>query len=120
MRGSFPSGHGAAEVAYVFGASQEAPALFLPLGGAAMLAHWSLVRAGKHYVSDMLMGGFLGLGIAMFGDLLLPAPGWRKLFWPAVLRACFPLLARQSLYGKVGHREVAEVVGDQHRPVVRV
>lgn len=83
VRGSFPSGHGAAEVAYVFGASQEAPALFLPLGAAAMLAHWSLVRAGKHYVSDLLVGGSLGLGVALLSELLRPAPGWRRLTVPA-------------------------------------
>lgn len=61
MRGSFPSGHGAAEVAYVFGASQEAPGAFVPLGTMALLAHWSLVRTGKHYLSDMLVGGTMGL-----------------------------------------------------------
>ena len=52
IRGSFPSGHNAAEVAYVFGASLEAPIVFLPLGTMALLGHLSLVKAGKHYVSD--------------------------------------------------------------------
>jgi membrane-associated phospholipid phosphatase len=37
VRGAFPSGHAAAEVAYVFGASLEAPAAFLPLGVMALL-----------------------------------------------------------------------------------
>jgi len=73
LRGSFPSGHGAAEVAYVFGASQEAPLLFGPLGAAAALAHWSLVRAGKHYVSDFAVGGTIGLLIA-FAALRLRPP----------------------------------------------
>lgn len=62
-RGSFPSGHNAAEVAYVFGASQEAPLIFVPLTAMALLGHWSLIRAGKHYVSDSVVGGFIGLAV---------------------------------------------------------
>lgn len=64
-RGAFPSGHAAAEVAYVFGAALEAPIVFLPLGTMAMLAHLSLVKEGKHYISDTLVGGILGLGVVV-------------------------------------------------------
>lgn len=71
LRGAFPSGHAAAEVAYVFGAALEAPATFLPLGTMALLAHLSLVRAGKHYISDTLVGGFIGLGV-----VALTAQAW--------------------------------------------
>ncbi len=71
-RGSFPSGHNAAEVAYVFGAAQEAPAAFIPLSAAALVGHWSLVRAGKHYVSDTLVGGMLGLGVAAMAARVSP------------------------------------------------
>jgi membrane-associated phospholipid phosphatase len=71
VRGSFPSGHNAAEVAYVFGASLEAPVAFLPLGTMALLAHLSLVKAGKHYVSDTIVGGFIGLAVAV-----LTAKAW--------------------------------------------
>ena len=60
-RGAFPSGHAAAEVAYVFGASLEAPVAFLPLGTMALLAHLSLIKDGKHYISDTLVGGTIGL-----------------------------------------------------------
>lgn len=74
LRGSFPSGHGAAEVGYVFGASQEEPLLLLPLGTAAALAHWSLVRAGKHYVTDFLVGGTMGLVIAFAALRIKPPP----------------------------------------------
>jgi membrane-associated phospholipid phosphatase len=63
IRGAFPSGHAAAEVAYVFGASLEAPIAFLPLGTMALLAHLSLVKAGKHYISDTLVGGMIGLAV---------------------------------------------------------
>jgi membrane-associated phospholipid phosphatase len=72
VRGAFPSGHASAEVAYVFGASLEAPATFLPLGAMALIAHMSLVRAGKHYISDTLVGGTIGLGV-----VALTAVAWR-------------------------------------------
>ena len=71
IRGSFPSGHNAAEVAYVFGASLEAPIVFLPLGTMALLGHLSLVKAGKHYVSDTIVGGIIGLAVAV-----LTAKAW--------------------------------------------
>ena len=71
IRGSFPSGHNAAEVAYVFGASLEAPIVFFPLGTMALLGHLSLVKAGKHYVSDTIVGGIIGLAVAV-----LTAKAW--------------------------------------------
>jgi membrane-associated phospholipid phosphatase len=71
IRGAFPSGHAAAEVAYVFGASLEAPIAFLPLGTMALLAHLSLVKAGKHYISDTLVGGMIGLAV-----VALTAKAW--------------------------------------------
>lgn len=63
VRGSFPSGHGAAEIAYVFGAGQEIHPIGLRLGTVAMLGHWGLVRAGKHYRSDMVGGKAIGLAV---------------------------------------------------------
>ncbi len=71
-RGSFPSGHNAAEVAYVFGAAQEAPAAFVPLAALALVGHWSLVRAGKHFVSDTLVGGTMGLAVAAVAAKVWP------------------------------------------------
>lgn len=62
-RSAFPSGHGAAEVAFAFAAAREAPVLILPIGALALLAHWALVRESKHYISDMLAGGIIGLAI---------------------------------------------------------
>ena len=62
---SFPSGHGATHVALVFSASQELPAVFPPLAVTALAAHWSIVRTGGHYLSDVMLGGFLGLGVAL-------------------------------------------------------
>ena len=82
IRGAFPSGHAAAEVAYVFGASLEAPIVFLPLGTMALLAHLSLVKAGKHYVSDTLVGGIIGLGV-----VALTAKAWSPQTGPGPHRA---------------------------------
>ena len=70
-RSAFPSGHGASEVAFAFAAAREAPLLMIPIGSLAMLAHWSLVRTGRHYVFDMLVGGTIGLGIVALSAKLL-------------------------------------------------
>ena len=61
---SFPSGHAATDLAFVLGASQELPALFLPLSVATLGAHWSLVRSRGHYPSDVLAGGLLAFLVA--------------------------------------------------------
>ncbi|MGI8425508.1 MAG: phosphatase PAP2 family protein [Actinomycetota bacterium] len=86
--GAFPSGHSAAETAYVLGASQEMPKAFLPLGTAAMLGHWALVRARKHYDSDVIAGAAIGAGVAL---------GMAKL-WPAARATVgpFPDLRKSS------------------------
>lgn len=62
---SFPSGHSAGDVAFVFGASQELPKLFVPLALVATAGHWALLRKKAHYPSDIVAGGFLGLGVAL-------------------------------------------------------
>ncbi|HEY8201694.1 MAG TPA: hypothetical protein VII47_10095 [Actinomycetota bacterium] len=49
----------------------RAPPLIVPIGALAMLAHWSLVRTSKHYISDMLASGTIGLGIAALSAKLL-------------------------------------------------
>ena len=61
---SFPSGHTASDSAFVFSVAQELPLLAIPLAVAATAAHWSLIRSGKHHVSDVLAGGAIGLGVA--------------------------------------------------------
>ncbi len=78
IRGSFPSGHACAEVAFVFGAAQEAPLAFIPFGTMAMLAHLSLTRDGKHYVTDTLVGGTLGVLIAAYAGRRWPTDVTRR------------------------------------------
>ena len=65
LTSSFPSGHAATDVAFVFGVTQELPVLFLPLGAMALAAHWSLVRTRGHYAGDVLFGGVLGIGVVL-------------------------------------------------------
>jgi membrane-associated phospholipid phosphatase len=69
---SFPSGHAASDLAFALGASQEVPLLFLPLSGATMAVHWSLVRKRAHYPSDVLAGGVLGIAVALAAWKLWP------------------------------------------------
>ena len=64
LTSSFPSGHAASDAAFCFGAAQELPWLILPLGGMAMLAHWSIVRSGQHHLTDVLAAGFVGAASA--------------------------------------------------------
>lgn len=71
---SFPSGHTATDLAFVFAVAQELPALFIPLAGATTAAHWSMVRSRGHYPSDVLVGGAVGIAVAVTAWRLWP-PG---------------------------------------------
>jgi membrane-associated phospholipid phosphatase len=65
LTSSFPSGHAATDLAFVFGVSQRVPALFPPLAACTLAAHWSLVRTRAHYLTDILAGGALGIAVAL-------------------------------------------------------
>lgn len=71
---SFPSGHTATDLAFSLGVAQEIPVLFIPLTAATMAAHWSMVRSRGHYPSDVLVGGVVGIGVAVAAWRLWP-PG---------------------------------------------
>lgn len=73
LTSSFPSGHAATDLAFVFGVSQRVPALFLPLATSTFAAHWSLVRTRAHRVSDILAGGAVGIAVAVVVGALWPA-----------------------------------------------
>lgn len=62
---SFPSGHAASDLAFVFGAAQELPVAFVPLSACTLAVHWSLVRRRAHYPSDVIAGGALGIAVAL-------------------------------------------------------
>jgi undecaprenyl-diphosphatase len=72
LTSSFPSGHAATDLAFVFGVSQRMPALFLPRAGCTFAAHWSLVRSRAHHLTDILAGGALGIGVAVTVGALWP------------------------------------------------
>lgn len=69
---SFPSGHTASDLGFVFGASQEAPLLFAPLSAATVASHWSLIRSRKHYPSDVVAGGAIALVVTAAAWKLRP------------------------------------------------
>ena len=62
---SFPSGHAASDLAFAFGAAQELPVALAPLSACTMAVHWSLVRKRAHYPSDVVVGGALGIAVAL-------------------------------------------------------
>lgn len=72
---SFPSGHAATDLAFIFGVSQRMPALFPPLAAATIAAHWSLVRTRAHHATDILAGGALGIAVAVAVGVLWPNEG---------------------------------------------
>jgi undecaprenyl-diphosphatase len=83
LTSSFPSGHTASDLAFVFGVAQELPLLVIPLAGATTAGHWSLIRSGKHHPSDVFAGGVLGLGVAYIMGKSWPtqtSPRWMR--WP--------------------------------------
>ncbi len=69
---SFPSGHTATDLAFVFGASQELPPLMLPLSAATLGSHWSLMRSRRHYPSDVVAGGAIAFAVAAAAWWLRP------------------------------------------------
>lgn len=74
---SFPSGHTATDLAFSLAVAQEVPGLLLPLTGATTAAHWSMVRSRGHYPSDVLVGGAVGIAVALAAWRLWP-PGDRS------------------------------------------
>ena len=69
---SFPSGHAAADLAFVFGAAQELPLSFVPLSCATLAVHWSLIRKRAHYPSDVVVGGALGIAVSLASRKVWP------------------------------------------------
>jgi membrane-associated phospholipid phosphatase len=72
---SFPSGHAAADLAFVFGAAQELPLAFVPLSACSLAVHWALIRKRSHYPTDVLAGGALGIAVALAMGKLWPPSG---------------------------------------------
>ena len=69
---SFPSGHTATDLAFSLAAAQEIPGLLVPLTGATMAAHWSMIRSRGHFPSDVLAGGIVAVVVALAARALWP------------------------------------------------
>jgi membrane-associated phospholipid phosphatase len=72
LTSSFPSGHAATDLAFIFGVSQRLPWLFPPLAATTITAHWSLVRTRAHHLTDVLAGGAIGIGVAVAVGMFWP------------------------------------------------
>jgi undecaprenyl-diphosphatase len=70
---SFPSGHTASELAFALGAAQEVPLLFLPLYAATFASEWSLIRSRSHYLSDVIAGAAIAIGVAVVASKVWPS-----------------------------------------------
>ena len=64
LTSSFPSGHTASDLSFLFGAAQELPASAVPLSLATLGSHWSLLRTRQHYPSDIVAGGAIALAVS--------------------------------------------------------
>ncbi len=74
LTSSFPSGHTATDLGFMFGAAQELPWLLAPLSFVTLGSHWSLLRSREHYPSDVAAGGAIAFAVAAAAWKLRP-PG---------------------------------------------
>ena len=72
LSSSFPSGHTASDLGFMFGAAQELPVLLIPLSLGTLGSHWSLLRTRKHYPSDIIAGGAIALAVSAAAWKLRP------------------------------------------------
>jgi membrane-associated phospholipid phosphatase len=72
LTSSFPSGHTATDLGFMFGAAQELPLVLIPLSIGTLGSHWSLLRARKHYPSDIIAGGAIALAVSATAWKLRP------------------------------------------------
>jgi membrane-associated phospholipid phosphatase len=61
---SFPSGHSAAAFSFATGVGHVLPPTPIPLRGLAALVAYSRVRAGVHYLGDVVAGALMGTVLA--------------------------------------------------------
>jgi membrane-associated phospholipid phosphatase len=86
LTSSFPSGHTASDLSFMFGAAQELPVLLIPLTMGTLASHWSLLRTRKHYPSDVVGGGAIALAVTAAAWWLRPPQSMA----PRAERDCSP------------------------------
>ncbi|MCA1701305.1 MAG: phosphatase PAP2 family protein [Actinobacteria bacterium] len=116
LTSSFPSGHTASDLGFLFGASQELPLLLLPGSVATACSHWSLIRTRKHYPSDVIGGGAIAVAVAAAAWKLRPPPNTatRRLH-KAVRQQASTQSSDARIRVKVGrhwHRGTAQILPD--------
>lgn len=70
---SFPSGHSASAAGFATGVSLESPRAGLIVGPVAAAVAHSRMHVGAHWLSDVVGGVLIGVGVAALGRLLVPA-----------------------------------------------
>ncbi len=70
--GSFPSGHSASAVGFATGVALESPRLGLAIAPLAFGVAYSRMHVGAHWLSDVVGGASLGVGVAALGKLVVP------------------------------------------------
>ena len=74
---SFPSGHSASAAGFVTGAALESAPAGTVLAPLAAAVAYSRMHVGAHWLSDVVGGVAIGVGVAALGRLVIPARGSR-------------------------------------------
>jgi diacylglycerol kinase family enzyme len=62
---SMPSGHASSAAAFATAVAMELPVLAAPLGALALAVAYSRIYNGVHYPGDVVLGGAVGIGVAV-------------------------------------------------------
>jgi membrane-associated phospholipid phosphatase len=68
---SFPSGHTASAAAFATGVAVESPALAVAVAPIAVAVGYSRLHVGAHWLSDVVGGAVIGMGVAALGGILV-------------------------------------------------
>ncbi|WP_370544483.1 phosphatase PAP2 family protein [Frondihabitans sp. VKM Ac-2883] len=68
---SFPSGHTASAAAFASGVAIENPALAVAVVPIAAVVGYSRLHVGAHWLSDVVGGALIGVGVAAVGRILV-------------------------------------------------